>query len=153
MKQYANFMLSINKLNTIKANIQKSEIGKRLSKEAYYSIDSFISDCQRYILAIKQGRIINSIGSVSNIGMSRTVKFYECIKYKNSKTYTYCNFYALFRLLGYTQAKEHGYFRINGCGMNMVFHTNYCNIHTLHRLGFINKKDCSKLAQMTPATI
>ena len=138
------------KIERIKQRIEADkEISKRLRSEEYYSQNQFISDCERYIKAIKEGRVINSIGSVSSSGMSRTIKFLAPEK----TTYGY-NFFAMFRTLGFSPVGKYGdYFRISGCGMDMVFHTNYTNIHKLFRLGFINKKQCEHLAQQTPTTI
>jgi hypothetical protein len=60
----------------------------------------------------------------------------------------------LFTILGFTKSRSNDfYFSIGGCGMDMIFHTNYTIIHRLHRLGFINKKQCDFLAQQTPTTI
>jgi hypothetical protein len=94
-----------------------------------------------------------SIGSVSSSGMSRTIKFLAPEKNIKRGEYQYLNFFAFFRILGYTPVKDSHYFRINGCGMDMVFHTNYSIIHKLHRLGFITKKQCEQLAQATPQVI
>lgn len=127
-------------------------IQKNLLKLRYYTNENFVNDAKRYIKAIKQGRVINSIGSVSSSGMSRAMKFLEC--YKGKFGYQYLNFYCLFVALGYTESKaKNHYFTISGCGMDMVFYTNYSIIHNLYNLGFINKKDCEKLSQMTPQTI
>lgn len=136
---------------TNKLNADK-EILKAINKDQYYTIDQFINDGQRYIKAIKERRMICSIGSVSSSGMSRTIKFVECSKGKIG--YNYLNFFAFFRVLGYTAVNKYGdYFRIGGCGMDMIFHTNYTIIHKLHRLGFINKPICDNLSQMTPTVI
>ena len=143
----------MNKTERIEKNIlADKEILKGINNVSHYELDRFISDGLRYCKAIKEGRVINSIGSVSKSGMSRTVKFLECSKYKNSAGYTYFNFFALFKALGYNP-DNNGYSRVNGCGMDMIFHTNYSIIHRLHRLGFINKKQCESLAQKTPHTI
>ena len=63
--------------------------------------------------------------------------------------YRFYNFYGFFNALGYT--KSGNGFRVNGCGMDMVFNTNYVIIHKLHHLGFITKKECDILAQKTPS--
>ena len=129
-------------------------LNKALQNEKYYNVLSFINDAERYIDAIKEGRVICSIGSVSSSGMSRTIKFLACTKNMQRKNYQYLNFFAMFRVLGYTPAGKYGdYFRINGCGMDMIFHTNYSIIHKLHRLGFINKKQCAEYCQQTPQVI
>jgi hypothetical protein len=43
-----------------------------------YTSDDFIRDSKRYINAIKEGRVICNIESVSRSGMSRKMKFLEC---------------------------------------------------------------------------
>jgi hypothetical protein len=138
--------------NAIKAN---KALAKKIQEVYHFSdnpIELFIEQTNRYIKAIEENRVICSIGSVSKSGMSRTVKFLACEKNSYKKSfYNYVNFYSLFKALGYTEVN--GYFRINGCGMDMIFHTNYSNILNFERLGFINKQKADKLAQMTPTTI
>jgi len=135
--------------NRIEAN---KELNKTISNMSYYDTKDFIRDANDYIKAIKEGRMINSIGSVSKSGMSRTMKFLSCNGSKGR--FSYRQYSCLFEALGYKTSRESDYyFRVNGCGMDMVFHTNYTNIHNLHSLGFINKKECACLAQQTPTTI
>lgn len=125
---------------------------KNIENQSYYDVDQFYNDALRYVKAIKEGRVICSIGSVSQSGMSRTIKFLECSKGANR--YNYLNFFVFFKVLGYTETrnKDH-YFRINGCGMDMIFHTNYTNIHYMQSLGIVNKKQCDYLSQQTPSVI
>jgi hypothetical protein len=137
---------------------EKIETAIKANKELYsliikqYSIETFINDAKRYIKAIKQGRIICNIDSVSRSGMSRNIKFLECSN--NSFGYRYYNFYSLFKALGFRDIPGHqGLFRIGGCGMDMIFYTNYTIIHKLHRLGFMSQKECDILAQKTPQVI
>ena len=133
-------------------NIKKIEKMVKDYNNEYYTVDQFISDAKRYIKAIKEGRIIVDIVSVSSSGMSRKMKFLECAKNKNSNTYRYLNFYGLFSCLGFSFGNRDN-FQVSGCGMGMVFYTNYSNIHDLHRLGFITKKTCDSLSQNTPTVI
>ena len=123
-----------------------------------YTEEQFSADCKRYIKAIKEGRMMCSIGSVAPSGMSRTIKFVELTKRKGDKQLFalnfLLNFYQLFKVLGYKLAGSNSdYFRIHGCGMDMVFHTNYTIIHVLARLGFISAATCKSLAQSTPHII
>jgi hypothetical protein len=130
------------------------ELLKGIAKVNHYSIEQFVNDAKRYIKAINKGMMVNSIGSVSSSGMSRTIKFVAPEYNKYTKRYQYCNFFAFFKALGFNEARsKDGYFNIGGCGMDMIFHTNYTIIHKLYRLGFINKKQCDFLAQQTPTTI
>lgn len=134
------------KIEKIAINIAKDkELTKRINSQNYYEVSMFISDVQTYIKAIKQRRMFCIIDSVSSSGMSRNIHFHSF-----EKKY-YRQYWTLFKVLGYTETKNNS-FRISGCGMDMIFHTNYSNIHTFYRLGFIDKKTCERLAQMTPCT-
>ena len=123
------------------------------SKQYPLSEECFIDNAKRYIKAIKEERMICSIGSVSQSGMSRTIKFVELAKSQGNKFHIMLNFFQLFEVLGYQKIKNSDYFRIHGCGMDMIFNTNYNNIHHLHNLGFMTKKMCDSLAQKTPHVI
>lgn len=136
-------------LKNIEAN---KEIQKNLKKLNYYDADQFIKDCKTYIKAIKERRMLCIIKSVSNTGMSRVIKFSSPQKSTDGKFY-YRNYNCLFITLGYSEAKNQDGFRINGCGMDMIFHTNYCIIHNIHRLGLISKEECAHLAQETPVCL
>lgn len=117
-----------------------------------WDTNEFIKQAQRYIKAVKQRRLMCIIGRVSQSGMSRTMKFLEFGTYKG-KGHVY-QFWAFFKVTGHTEARNNrDYFSIGGCGMDMVFHTNYVMIHKLHSLGFISKAQCERLAQETPRVI
>ena len=140
------------KIDKILINITKDkELNKRIINDQYASGIDFINNAQRYIKAIKEGRMICNIDKVSQSGMSRNIKFLECSKGKTK--YNYLNFYSLFVLLGFQKVNNTNTFRINGCGMDMIFHTNYTIIHKLYRLGFMSKAQCEDLAQRTPTII
>ena len=114
----------------------------------------FYLDAKSYIKAIKECRVICNIQHVSKSGMTRflTFKYLEKSKYEKSK-YFLNNTFFLFKSLGYSYVKNHDSFRISGCGMDMVFNTNYCIVHDLYRLGFITKQQCETLSQKTPFVI
>ena len=133
--------------------LKNKELIKNINSLNYYSISQFIGDCERYIKAIKEGRIIVDIVSVSNSGMSRRLKFLSCERVKRIKKikYNYCNYNCFLNSLGYKTRNSDFSFNVSGCGMDMIFSTNYNIIHSLHNLGFINKKQCDRLAQMTPS--
>jgi hypothetical protein len=126
------------------------EVLKNIKKLNYYSEDQFINDCYAYIKAIKEQRMLCIIKSVSSSGMSRIIKFSSCEKGQNN--FWYCNYNCLFIALGYTEAKKDG-FRINGCGMDMIFHTNYSICHQLKNMDIISKEDCEKYCQLTPVVL
>lgn len=148
--------LTAKKLTVITNNINNDKtIMKQINSNTYTSVESFIENSIAYIQAIEERRMLNIIKTVSSSGMSRVLKFmsYEIYKEKNNsngKGY-YRNYYTLFKQLGYQETKEG--FRVHGCGMDMVFNTNYNIIHTLYNLGFIDKDTCSKLAQLTPNSL
>lgn len=138
------------------ANLLKdSDFKKGIKRMSHYDELQFIKDAKVYIKAIKERRMINSIGSVSSSGMSRTIKFLSCEKSKHQPNdFYYRNYHALFLCLGYSEARgDRDYFSISGGGMDMIFHSNYSNIHQFARLGLITKTECKKLCQMTPTTI
>jgi len=125
---------------------------KEIAKQAYYNESDFINDCLSYIEAIKSGRMCCHIHSVSKSGMSRVMSFNSCEMGKDRSYYR--QYTRLFEILGYKVARSGNYaFAINGFGMDMVFNTNYNNIHTFKRLGLISATECESLARMTPTVL
>lgn len=122
---------------------------QKLKKTDYYTNEDFYNDAVRYIQSVKQNRMMCNIHSVSRSGMSRNLRFFEMDGNKK-EGYRIYTFYAFFLSLGFKKVNDNDAFRIYGCGMDMVFHTNYTIIHELHHLGFLSKKQCAKLAQKTP---
>lgn len=105
-----------------------SDLEKFTRRQNYsYTFDELCYDAKRYIKAIKEGRMICNIDSVSTSGMSRTLKFLgmERSKHSDNVQYNLLGFYRLFYFLGYTKVNNSDYFRVYGCGMDMVFNTNY----------------------------
>jgi hypothetical protein len=141
-------------LQEITANVEankeiKSNINKKLK---YYSTEQFINDAHKYISAITQNRMICIIPSVSKSGMSRNLKFISCEHSDRDEKSYYRNYIAFFIALGYTEARaKDGSFTVGGCGMDMVFHTNYTIMHRLEGLGFLTKEETAHLAQQTPS--
>ena len=87
-------------LSTIENNIAKNLKLSNVQKYGSSEIDQFTESAKRYIKAIKQGRVICNIESVSSSGMSRNLKFMECngtIK----KGFHFANFFKLFKDLGF----------------------------------------------------
>lgn len=128
-------------------------ITKNLKKINFYNEEDFLKDATAYINAIRENRMINVIGSVSASGMSRTLKFTSCEKNEINGQFYQRNYFTLFKALGYTPVKNSSYFRVHGCGMDMVFATHYDIIHDFKNIGLISEEECSKLAQRTPNTI
>lgn len=61
----------------------------------------------------------------------------------------YRNYTFMLEILGFNFASKYSSdIRVKGCGMNMLFYTNYNIIHTFKNIGLINKKQCETLAQI-----
>jgi len=134
-------------------NLTKDQI--KLIEKAYginnNAIQNFESDAKNWIKAIKAGRMACVIVSVSSSGMSRKMKFNS---FEGTKTKGYFRQYLCFlQACGFTVKKKDWAITVGGCGMDMVFHTNYTVIHKLHRIGMLSKSECAKLAQMTPVIL
>lgn len=136
---------------TIEGNKQ---LRKAITAISHYSTEDFIRDAGLYIASIRERRMFCIIHSVARSGMSRVMSFHSFdvapankVEPRRGNTRQYN---CLFLALGFKQSADRNGFKINGCGMDMVFATNYNLIHNLHRLGFIDKAECDKLAQMTP---
>lgn len=136
----------------MKAVIKRIEIDKELMKNInnnkYYTSEMFLSDAQQYIKAVNSGRMICIIKKVSPSGMSRNLKFMSA-EGKKSEHY-HRQYINLFLAMGYKEVENTGTFRINGCGMDMVFATNYNIINKLIRLGILREEIGKVLAQKTP---
>ena len=138
---------------TVKDSKELREVLKEGSRNYFqeWTKEDLEQNAVRYLKAIKENRMLCTIPHVSKSGMSRVIKFTECSKGKTR--YNFLNFNMLFLALGYKRNKNHEGYNISGCGMDMIFHTNYSIIHKLCRLGFINKKECEVLAQATPTVL
>lgn len=132
----------------IKTLSENKEFQKNLKKLTHYTMEHFVYDAEKYILAIKERRMLCNIKSVSSSGMSRVLAFHSCEKSSQKNQFWYRQYNCLFICLGYSE-KNNG-FNISGCGMDMIFATNYNVIHSFKRMGIINDKECSFLAQQTP---
>ena len=121
-----------------------AEVQKRITKESHYNETDFVNDAKAYIAAVKSGRILYTVTSVSKSGMSRhiSVKSFEG---KMTEGY-YRNYIGLLRALGY-KIDFSGSVKIPGCGMNMLFATNHSIIYALQGMGFMTKKVCAVLAK------
>lgn len=130
------------------------EVLKAIAKNGYYSEEQFISDAQSWVKAIKEGRVICSVLSVSQSGMSRQLKF---LSFEPSKTEGaqgwYRQYNTMLQVLGFRYNKTKYCISVSGCGMDMIFHTNYTIMHYFKRMGIITSEECEKLCQMTPTTI
>ena len=121
-----------------------AEVKKNIDKESHYSEASFLADAKSYIKAVKSGRILYTVTGVSKSGMSRHIVI-KSFEGKMTEGY-YRNYIGFLRAMGY-KFDEHGAVKISGCGMNMLFTTNYEIIHNLQKMGFLSKKECDTLSQ------
>ena len=137
------------------ATIQLSkEALKNIKKNEYYSEEQFISDAQSWVNAIKEGRVLCSILSVSSSGMTRQMKFlaFEPSKTEGAQGW-YRQYNTMLQVLGFRYNKAKYCISVSGCGMDMIFHTNYTIMHDFKSMGIITDEECTKLCQMTPTNI
>lgn len=122
------------------------EVSKRIKGEEYYSEEQFEKDCKTYVKAVQSGRIQYTVTHVSQSGMSRNIMItsYEGTMQKGY----YRSYYLMLKALGYSFVKGAHEIKVGGCGMDMLFATNYAIIHDLKRMKLISKAKCDKLAQM-----
>ena len=133
---------------------QDKALMKKIKEQRYYDEEQFYDDVLRYIKAIREGRMLNTIKSVSSSGMSRTMKFVEVSKNDRTGRYNVMTFWGLFKVLGYRESRGYSNaFSVSGCGMDMVFHTNYTNVRNFYHLGFLDRDEADYLCQQTPTTI
>jgi hypothetical protein len=143
-------------MKTLKS-VNQEQVSKYLTVQPsqiseYYDLEDVTKDIVSYVKAVKSGAMLCVIDSVSASGMSRVISFKACEKSKQG--YNYRQFAFLFKCLGYKETKRYnGKFRVGGCGMDMIFHTNYCNMHAFLRMGIISKKECETLSQKTPVVL
>lgn len=130
-------------MKTIKS-IKDKEIAKRVNNMPYYDVETFAEDCRRYAKALKDGRLIASVKSVSRSGMRRVICIEEMAKGYNDR-YVLNTFVSFFEAINIGTNKD-GYVIANGCGMDMIFHTNYTICRILYRLGVLSEKECNTLS-------
>lgn len=128
-----------------------NELEKRLKKIGLYSVEELTKDAVEYCNAIKEHRMVCVIHSVSSSGMNRNLSFMSCEKSNTPDRYYYRNYFQLFLALGHKRAKRDG-FIVNGCGMDMIFSTNYNIIKDLIYYNIISA-DLDYLSQETPTNL
>jgi len=111
------------------------------SNEFHEDEASVKADMRRYIMALEEGRMIVSIDNISRDGMGREMKFAELSKDKLSDGRRIMRqFSSLFEIMGYTEGKKLGYYRINGGGMDMVFAVNQRICREIRKCGVVGVK-------------
>lgn len=139
------------KIERITKNIRENKELMAGLKKVGMPIEHFIGDAQTYIAAVRDRRISYTVDTVSKSGMSRTLIITSCerSRWDGKVSYHYIQYNTMLQAMGYSVKR--GYrdsIRVHGCGMNMLFATNYNIIRTLHRLGFISRKKCDVLCQV-----
>lgn len=121
-----------------------NEMIKEVEKNKYYNVEMFEKDCNAYIEAVKSGRILYNVEHVSASGMSRkiTIKSFEGTMEKGY----YRNYFAMLEIFGYKMNKDYT-ITVKGCGMNMLFATNYDLINQMFKMELLDKETCDTLAQ------
>ena len=122
------------------------EIEKRLSKEEYYTKEMLLNDIQGYIKALKEGRLQYLVMNVSSNGMNRNILIQSCEQNKTNSNFYFRQYSRMFEMLGYKLNKDY-YIKVSGCGMNMLFATNYNLIHTFKNMNIISATEAETLAQ------
>lgn len=122
------------------------EMIKNISKNEYYSQEDFVKDCKCYIKALKSGRLQYTVTHVSNSGMSRNI-FIQSYEGTMTKGH-FRTYFSMLQVLGYKEASKYSSdIRRYGCGMNMLFATNYNICHDFNRMGLITEKEFKTLCQ------
>ena len=122
------------------------DIEKRLSKEEYYTKEMLLDDIQDYIKALKEGRLQYLVMSVSQSGMNRNILIQSCEQNKSNNNFYFRQYSRMFEMLNYKLDKNYN-IRVSGCGMNMLFATNYYLIHTFKSMNIISDAEAEILAQ------
>ena len=139
------------KIERIARNIKNDRELMNGLKKVDMSIDQFIRDAQTYLRAVKERRISYTVGAVSKSGMSRTLIITSCerSRWDGKISYYYRQYNTMLQAMGYSVKRGcRDSIRVHGCGMNMLFATNYNIVWSLHRLGFISRRQCDLLCQM-----
>ena len=123
---------------------------QKLIETNYCTIDEFVADASRYIAAVADGRLICANLVASKSGMSRSFSLVELTKQTKGVRSHLCSFYSLLNTLGYSIDSRTHAIRVRGCGMNMIWHTNYDIIRQLASMGLMNKTKAGRLSQLTP---
>ena len=122
------------------------ETEKRLSKEEYYTKEMLLNDIQDYIKALKEGRLQYLVMNVSQSGMNRNILIQSCEQNKSNNNFYFRQYSRMFEMLNYKLDKDYN-IRVVGCGMNMLFATNYNLIHTFKNMNIISENEAVILAQ------
>ena len=122
-----------------------NDVIKFIKSKEYYTEEDFIKDAKTYVKAVKSGRIKYNVTHVSSSGMSRDINITSYEGTMSQGSYRSYNYFL--QALGYKFKKYSYDITVTGCGMNMLFATNYSIIHDLKYMNIINDSECKILAQ------
>ena len=122
------------------------ETEKRLSKEEYYTKEMLLNDIQDYIKALKDGRLQYLVMNVSQSGMNRNILIQSCEQSKTNNSFYFRQYSRMFEMLNYKLDKNYN-IKVVGCGMNMLFATNYYLIQTFKSMNIVSENEANILAQ------
>lgn len=105
-------------------------------------------NAERFIKALKEGRLVCSVKHVSGSGMSRVISFCEMQSYtvNRKRRWAIYQFNWFFKHLGWRYNDSWDAIQVSGCGMDMIFHVLYNVCGTLAYHGFKVPKDYASLA-------
>ena len=114
-------------------------------------IESLKRGAEAYINASRTGSLCCVVKSVSKSGLSRKLLFFSVDQNNGGNCMPYYYGYFL-ELLGYKASRNNSdsCITVQGCGMDMVFYTNYRVINMLCDFGFITEAERDILRQKTP---
>ena len=132
-----------------------------LTQEFYKFTEKFVESdkaaikrgAESYINDSRIGSLCCVVKSVSKNGMSRKLLFFSVNQNIECNCMPYYYGYFL-ELLGYKASRNYSdsSITVKGCGMDMVFDTNYRVISKLCDFGFITEAERDVLRQKTPHT-
>ena len=118
---------------------------KRIEANKYYSEESFVKDCKTYIKAVQAGRALFRVTHVSTSGMSRNISI-TSFEGKMSKGY-FRQYASMLEVMGFNLTNRFEV-KVSGCGMDMVWNTNYNIVNMIKSYGIITKKTSAIVSQM-----
>ena len=118
---------------------------KRIEANKYYNQEDFVKDCKTYIKAVQANRALFRVTHVSTSGMSRNISI-TSFEGKMSKGY-FRQYASMLEVMGFNLTNRFEV-KASGCGMDMVWNTNYNIVNMIKSYGIITKKTSEKVSQM-----
>ena len=116
-----------------------------------YTEKEFKRDAARYVAAVKEGRLLCKIVSISRSGMSRTLEIFELAKCGDMfHPYGFC---AFLEALGFTMTPHKDAIRIRGCGFDATYETHAHVVSALVTIGIITEAEAVSLRKIAPHKI